>query len=635
MQTDPDSLVGSTLQDRYRIDAFLAEGAMGAVYRGHRIGLDRPVAIKFLGTNFASSPTAKQRFEREARVMSQLDHPNCVSVIDFGISPAPFIVMEFVTGETLRELMDEGPVSVRRALYLSRGILAGLAHAHELNIVHRDIKPANVMITRAAGTEGLVRILDFGLAKLRDGASSDVSSASIVVGTPNYMSPEQAQGSDVDSRTDIYAAGVLLFELVTGKKPYTSEVALHILLQHREDPIPKLSETAPDRSFPEGLQDIIDKAMAKDPDDRFVSVIEFADAIRALEEGDMPLLAQLAPSSNVGDDPTVLARPLQPDATGAPRWQRPSKPLLLLLSLPLVILAIGTALGYGPFASENDSSQPPRATLAAGGALGAANLLESDTHEPATETDGGSETDTATNPNSGSETDTATNPNSEVQQQDAATELAAGHTDAGSESEEAEDFFELADEEDELEEESEGELSAEELAADEPNVDPPAVEAAEPPTIRVRNVSDAKRLSRQGKRPEAIGGLRQLIRKQPKNARLSLALGNLYFEQMWWSAGLEQYQHALRKDRKTRKSPTLIKNAIRALGSSKTRLKAQRLLRKQIGPAGLGQLRRAAKRNKNALVRKRSSVIVRQLTRKPKRTEKKTKKRRRRPRPSW
>ena len=295
MQTDPDSLVGSTLQDRYRIDAFLAEGAMGAVYRAQRIGLERAVAIKFLSASFASSPKAKQRFEREAKVMSQLDHPNCVSVIDFGIAPSPFIVMEFVTGETLRELMDEGPVSVRRSLYLTKGILAGLAHAHELSIVHRDIKPANVMITRAAGTEGLVRILDFGLAKLRDGASSDVSSASIVVGTPNYMSPEQAMGSDVDSRTDIYAAGILLFELLTGSKPYTSDVALHILLQHRTDPIPRLSETAPDREFPQGLQNIIDKAMAKKPEERFASVIEFADAIRALEDGDTALLERLAP----------------------------------------------------------------------------------------------------------------------------------------------------------------------------------------------------------------------------------------------------------------------------------------------------------------------------------------------------
>ena len=134
---------------------------MGAVYRGVRLGLERPVAIKFLNPAFAASPKATQRFEREARAMSRLDHPNCVSVIDFGVSAAPYIVMEYVTGETLREILDEGPVTVDRAIYLCRGILAALAHAHQQEIIHRDIKPANVMITAAAGTEGLVRILDF------------------------------------------------------------------------------------------------------------------------------------------------------------------------------------------------------------------------------------------------------------------------------------------------------------------------------------------------------------------------------------------------------------------------------------------------------------------------------------------
>tara|TARA_R110002073_G_scaffold208011_2_gene368277 strand:+ start:6535 stop:8424 length:1890 start_codon:yes stop_codon:yes gene_type:complete len=629
MQTDPDSLVGSTLQDRYRIDAFLAEGAMGAVYRAQRIGLERAVAIKFLSASFASSPKAKQRFEREAKVMSQLDHPNCVSVIDFGIAPSPFIVMEFVTGETLRELMDEGPVSVRRSLYLTKGILAGLAHAHELSIVHRDIKPANVMITRAAGTEGLVRILDFGLAKLRDGASSDVSSASIVVGTPNYMSPEQAMGSDVDSRTDIYAAGILLFELLTGSKPYTSDVALHILLQHRTDPIPRLSETAPDREFPQGLQNIIDKAMAKKPEERFASVIEFADAIRALEDGDTALLERLAPEvATRGDDPTVLARPVQKDTSStletpiapAPSKRR-SKALLLLLSLPLVAMAVGTSLGYGPLASENDSASPhplAASAKASSAASSAAQFLGASL-------EGASEVDAEPQPDAALDLEAAALAAVEVGDDGVEDELDAG-------SEDSDDFFEFTIDEDEEVEKEEGTLSAEELAADEPNVDPPEPSDSPPPAVlQVRSVADALQLSRQGKREEAISGLRQLVRKQPKNARLSLALGNLYFEQMWWSAGLEQYQEAIRKDRKTRRSPVVIKNAIRALGSSKTRRKAQTLLRKQIGGSGLALLRRAAKRDSSPLVRKRATVIVRQLTRKPK----KKKKKRRRPRPRW
>ncbi len=281
MSSASEDLVGTTVQERYRILEFVAEGAMGAVYRGERLGLERAVAIKFLNPAFAASPQGKARFEREARAMSRLDHPNCVSVIDFGVSPAPYIVMEYVTGETLRDTLDGGPVSVERALYLCSGILAGLAHAHEQQIIHRDIKPANVMVTEAAGTDCLVRILDFGLAKLRDGAS-DISASWIVVGTPSYMSPEQGQGLEVDRRTDIYAVGVLLFELLTGEKPYSGDEPFQTLQMHREVAIPRLSARAPERSFPEGLQEILDRALAKDPEERFASAIEFTEALKTL-----------------------------------------------------------------------------------------------------------------------------------------------------------------------------------------------------------------------------------------------------------------------------------------------------------------------------------------------------------------
>ncbi len=629
MQSDPNSLVGSTLQDRYRIDAFLAEGAMGAVYQGHRVGLERAVAIKFLGASFASSPNAKQRFEREARVMSQLDHPNCVSVIDFGVTPSPFIVMEFVTGETLRERMDEGEVSVPRALYLAKGILAGLAHAHEQSIVHRDIKPANVMITRAAGTDGLVRILDFGLAKLRDGASSDVSSASIVVGTPNYMSPEQAMGSDVDNRTDVYATGILLFELLTGKKPYQSDVALHILLQHREDPIPRLAATAPEREFPEGLQQIIDTAMAKDPKARFADVIEFANAIRALEAGDLATLRTLTQHTArmTGGEETALARPASPkeglestqlgaliaSTTGSKRWP-------WLAAIPLLAILAGTALGFGPFAGNTGpaKSLDPLAASATDSAemrekkaalASAARVMPEDADLV--------QGDSAQAP-------VAKRPSDELTAEPSSGSLGADASTA------ANDAAEFVIEDDE---EGEEDLSWEELAADTPNVDPPAP-AEEPVTLAVNSVSDAVSLSKQGKRSAAIAGLKQLARKQPKNARLSLVLGNLYFDQMWWSAGLEQYEQAIRKSAKLRRSPLTRKNAIRALGSSKRRRKAQGLLRTTIGKASLAQLRRAAKRDTSPLVRKRAALVVRQLTRKPKRTKKKrTKKKRQRPRP--
>jgi eukaryotic-like serine/threonine-protein kinase len=165
-ETKADLRTGAVLNGRYRIVELLGEGGMGLVYRGERLQLGRPVAIKFLHTPYAKSAKFVARFEREARAMSQLSHPHCVSVIDFGMHDAPYIVMDYVTGVTLREALDRGPMAVPKALSIVRQVLLGLAHAHELGIVHRDIKPGNIMLASATGMDDQVRIFDFGLAKL-------------------------------------------------------------------------------------------------------------------------------------------------------------------------------------------------------------------------------------------------------------------------------------------------------------------------------------------------------------------------------------------------------------------------------------------------------------------------------------
>jgi eukaryotic-like serine/threonine-protein kinase len=234
-----DPRIGTVLVDRYQILERLSAGAMGVVYRAERLKLGRVVAVKFLHSAFAFSDDFTRRFDLEARTMSRLDHPHCVSVIDFGVADAPFIVMDFVTGTTLRELVAGGPLPPARALAITRQVLAGLAHAHEKGIVHRDIKPANIMLTQATGTGDHVRILDFGLAKLVD---ADQSVSSVVVGTPSYMSPEQASAKKVDARADVYATAVVLFELLTGEKPFHHEQALQLIRMHIEKPPPDLAE---------------------------------------------------------------------------------------------------------------------------------------------------------------------------------------------------------------------------------------------------------------------------------------------------------------------------------------------------------------------------------------------------------
>ncbi len=259
---------------------------MGVVYKGERVQLGRAVAVKFLHPWIAAQKTFLSRFENEAKAMSRLTHPHCVSVIDFGVEGSPYLVMDFVTGRTLRDLMLEGRLSAGRAMHLAQQLLAGLAHAHAQGIVHRDLKPENLILSEEAGLKEHLRILDFGLAKLRDGPQM---TAGMAVGTPSYMSPEQsgAEGT-IDARTDLYTMGVVLFEMFAGRKPFQSENVGEVILMQRETPPPKLRAVAPDARYSVELEALIDKALSKLPEDRFQSAAELAAALAATPEGAKP-----------------------------------------------------------------------------------------------------------------------------------------------------------------------------------------------------------------------------------------------------------------------------------------------------------------------------------------------------------
>jgi serine/threonine-protein kinase len=270
---------GATLDGRYRVHEKVASGAMGVVYRGERLKLGRNVAIKFLHASIADEPQRRQRFEIEARAMARLDHPHCAAVIDVGMHrSAPYLVMDYIPGTNLRDILDEGPLEIPRAAALLEQVLAGLGHAHELGIFHRDIKPGNVMVTERSGLGEQVRILDFGLARLRE-ASSGLT-AGMVIGTPAYMAPEQCTGGTIDARTDIYACGVLLFEMLTGRKPFVADDPVEILRHQLHDPAPRLDSFVVGASFG-ALEDVVATAMAKSPDDRYASAADFAAALDA------------------------------------------------------------------------------------------------------------------------------------------------------------------------------------------------------------------------------------------------------------------------------------------------------------------------------------------------------------------
>src|SRR4051812_6449328 len=280
---EPDDRIGSLIDERYKVTAVMASGAMGAVYKAERVPIGKLVAIKFLHASFKNDSEFQARFERETRVMSKLNHPNCVSVLDFGQwQNSPYLVMDYVDGTTLRGRLDKnGALPPLEALAIARQVLAGLAHAHQQEVFHRDVKPANIMISEEIGHGERVRILDFGLARLQGNVGRDATQTNMVVGTPNYMAPEQTvPGTTIDARTDLYAVGVVLFEMVVGERPFAAEDTMALLGMHRGAPIPRLADRVREGTdVPDGLQALIDKAMAKAPADRFQSAIEMQQAI--------------------------------------------------------------------------------------------------------------------------------------------------------------------------------------------------------------------------------------------------------------------------------------------------------------------------------------------------------------------
>ena len=276
-------LSGQILDGRYQIQDRISDGAMGVVYRAIRLNLDRAVAVKVMHASLSDEMKGKERFEREALVMARLEHPHCVSIIDFGLHGAkPYVVMELVRGQSLFEmLVEQGRFEIPRAVDIVSQVLSGLAHAHEQGIIHRDIKPANIMTTPKAPLGVHARILDFGLARML-GSSASLSDG-VAVGTPSYMAPEQCRGDTLDQRVDIYACGIVLFEMLTGRKPFVASEPIEIIKKHLKDQPPTLAEVTPGDYG--ALEAIVARALAKSPDDRYASAVAMAEALDAALAG--------------------------------------------------------------------------------------------------------------------------------------------------------------------------------------------------------------------------------------------------------------------------------------------------------------------------------------------------------------
>ncbi|HWL87837.1 MAG TPA: protein kinase, partial [Polyangiaceae bacterium] len=321
-QPDQHALIGRSIAGKFAVEAFIGSGAMGAVYRARQVALDKVVAVKLLHRDLAKDPTFPHRFMREAKAASRIDHPNSMRVIDFGEEPdgTLYMAMEYLDGRDLFQVIQtDWPFPAGRVADVVMQVLAALAIAHDMGVVHRDLKPENIMVLPTMDDEGnakdLVKVCDFGIAKIteeRKAPTTDEREAGkltthgLVVGTPEYMSPEQGRGESLDARADLYSVGVILYQLISGVVPFEANSALGVVLKHvTDEPVPPSHRAA---NVDKKLEAICLKAMRKAREERYQTAREMRADLRAFLEG-----GPLAGGPQSSSPPGAVARrpPLQ------------------------------------------------------------------------------------------------------------------------------------------------------------------------------------------------------------------------------------------------------------------------------------------------------------------------------------
>ncbi|WP_245993597.1 Stk1 family PASTA domain-containing Ser/Thr kinase [Flaviflexus salsibiostraticola] len=369
------------LADRYEVGRLIGRGGMAQVYIAYDTRLSRTVAIKILRSDMAADETFLARFRREAQSSAALNHPSIVAVYDtgeeeidtrHGLVTLPFIVMEYVNGQTVRDLLADGdPIPIDEAAHVAAGVLSALEYSHREGIIHRDIKPGNIMLT----PDGSVKVMDFGIARAMADAHSSVTQTNTVVGTAQYLSPEQARGEVVDTRSDLYSAGCLLYEMLTGKPPFTGDTAISVAYQHvSEAPVPPSSVTA---DIPDTIDRVVLKALAKDREDRYQTAAAFRRDLLSAVRGQqvtapatsayaVPAAAATAlmgtaaiPAAADGAPATGSYPPYQTGQLPAQREKRSNSWLWAIIVLLLAILGF---IAFQVFAG-NDSPEEPTPTV--------------------------------------------------------------------------------------------------------------------------------------------------------------------------------------------------------------------------------------------------------------------------------
>jgi serine/threonine protein kinase len=281
----PDPLIGRLINDRYKIAGIIARGGMGKVYRAEQAPLGRLVALKVLNPNYSgeNDPEFHKRFFLEASIASKLTHPNTVTIFDYGKTDDDvyYIAMELLEGRTLhRALREEGPFNGDRVMHIGRQICRSLREAHGLGVIHRDLKPANVYLVQHGDENDFVKVLDFGLVKNLDEKGEELTQTGLFMGSPKYMSPEQIRGERVDSRVDVYALGVMMYEMLTGKVPFDRPNSVNILMAHIQEQVPIMGELNTNVRVPPALEAVVRRCMAKNPEERYGSMDDVLVALK-------------------------------------------------------------------------------------------------------------------------------------------------------------------------------------------------------------------------------------------------------------------------------------------------------------------------------------------------------------------
>jgi len=332
---------------RYRVEALIARGGMSEVYRARHLRLDRPCALKVIHPARATLPDAAARFEREATAASRISHPNICPVYDFGVAPdgTRYLAMELLEGRTLADELRDAPLAPERAGRILADCAAGLQAAHDAGIVHRDLKADNVMLVVRGGRETAV-ITDFGIA--RAGSDAALTRDGLMVGTPEVMSPEQIAGDPVGSASDQYQLALLLCRLLTGSLPFAGETTQETMSRRLSSPPVPLRELRPDRAFPGGLQEVLDRALARRPGDRYPTVREFGIAVGlALAAPDAP--TEVLARGGTGRDSPIPPTRVEERPPGAGRgWRLPAAVVTMAAAAGIAWALLGDRGGVTP-----------------------------------------------------------------------------------------------------------------------------------------------------------------------------------------------------------------------------------------------------------------------------------------------